>query len=202
MDAFWYTMYMRTFIPNNAKLIPKDAKRVFRGVIFDVYQWQQELFDGSFETFEMLKRPDTVKAIAVMGGKLVVLEQEQPVLGFFYDFPSGRHDNESETELEAMQREMLEETGMRFATWKLINVRQAHSKIDWLVYTFLTTDFIDQTEQNLEAGEKITVVLKTFDDVKELADKPETRYLEKDLLVRLDTFDDLLSLPDIRQQSV
>ncbi len=36
--------------------IPPNAKRVFKGIIFDVYQWQQKMFDGSKETFEMLKR--------------------------------------------------------------------------------------------------------------------------------------------------
>ena len=28
------------------KKIPNNAKRVFKGVIFDVYQWEQEVFDG------------------------------------------------------------------------------------------------------------------------------------------------------------
>lgn len=35
--------------------LPPQAKKVFTGQIFDVYQWEQEMYDGSFETFEMLK---------------------------------------------------------------------------------------------------------------------------------------------------
>ena len=35
--------------------VPKQAKRVFKGVIFDVYQWEQEMFDGTKEIFEKLK---------------------------------------------------------------------------------------------------------------------------------------------------
>lgn len=189
---------MRTFIPKDAKVIPKEAKQVFKGIIFDVYQWEQKLYDGSFTTFEMLKRPDTVKVIPVKDDKLVVQEQEQPMQGFFYDFPGGRHDVEAETELEAVQRETLEETGMRFATWKLLRVEQPQPKIDWLIYTFLATDFIDQKEQELDAGEKIANALKTFDEVKELLSNPNARWLAKDILEDLGTLEELLQLPDLR----
>lgn len=188
---------MRTHIPQNAKLLPRNAECVFKGIIFDTHQWKQELFDGSFATFEMLKRPDTVKVIPVKDGKLLVQEQEQPSLGFFYDFPGGRHDVEAETELEAVQRELLEETGMRFGTWKLLRVEQEHVKIDWFVYTFLATDFIDQTEQKLEAGEKIKNVLKDFVEVKELIKNPDSRYLAKEILENVNSLDELLAMPDL-----
>lgn len=38
---------MRKYIPENAKLIPAEAECKFRGELFDVYQWPQEMFDGS-----------------------------------------------------------------------------------------------------------------------------------------------------------
>src|ERR1700691_3967497 len=119
---------MRSYIPSDARLIPDQANCVFRGKIYDVYQWQQQMFDGSFETFEMLKRPDTVKALAIKDDSLVVLEQEQPGSKLFFDLPGGRHDVASETELEAVKREMLEETGLTFGSWKLIEVTQPFSK--------------------------------------------------------------------------
>ena len=46
--------------PQSKQPIPANAKKVFHGVIFDVYQWEQEMFDGTKEIFEKLKRPDTV----------------------------------------------------------------------------------------------------------------------------------------------
>ena len=58
--------------------VPSQAKRVFKGIIFDVYQWEQELFDGSKQTFEMLKRPDTVEVIAVKDGSILMSRQSQP----------------------------------------------------------------------------------------------------------------------------
>ncbi|MFO0971471.1 MAG: hypothetical protein U0520_03950, partial [Candidatus Saccharimonadales bacterium] len=69
---------MKKVIPIDAKLIPQDAKKVFDGVIFDVFQWQQQMFDGTTETFEMLRRPDTVQVICIDEGKVLVLEEEQP----------------------------------------------------------------------------------------------------------------------------
>ena len=36
--------------------IPKNATKVFSGKTFDVYQWEQEMFDGSKKIFEKLKR--------------------------------------------------------------------------------------------------------------------------------------------------
>ena len=49
-------------LPKGARLIPPEADRVFRGEIYEVYQWPQKMPDGSVETFEMLRRPDTVMA--------------------------------------------------------------------------------------------------------------------------------------------
>ena len=95
---------MREFIPKNARLVPTKAEKVFHGEIYDVYQWPQKLFDGSTATFEMVSRPDTVKVIAVKNDKIVIVKQRQPTLDWYYDFPSGRHDDTQETELEAAKR--------------------------------------------------------------------------------------------------
>lgn len=186
---------MRTITPPNATLLPPQAQRVFSGMIFDVYHWPQVMFDGTTETFEMLKRPDTVKVIAVKDSKIVLLQEQQPHQPAFVDLPGGRHDRDNETELAAAQRELLEETGMTFDTWRLLDVTQPHGKIDWLVYVFLATDFISQTDQKLDAGEKITVELIGFDQLKSLADDPKTRYLPKDILDKVQTLKELLVLP-------
>jgi 8-oxo-dGTP pyrophosphatase MutT (NUDIX family) len=187
---------MRTIIPKNAKLVPEEAERVFKGEIFDVYQWQQKMFDGSFETFEMLKRSDTVKIIAIKDSKIVICEEQQPNTNVFFDVPSGRHDVESESELDGAKREVLEETGMSFSSWKLISVEQPHTKIDWFVYIFLATDFIDQTEQNLDAGEKINVHLKSFEETIRLANDPRNRYIPIELLEKAGSLKGLLELPE------
>ena len=47
------------------KIIPDEAEKVFNGVLFDVYQWQQEMYDGSYATFERLRRADTAAVICI-----------------------------------------------------------------------------------------------------------------------------------------
>lgn len=177
-------------MPENAKLIPEEAERVFKGKIYEVYQWPQKMFDGSFETFEMLRRPDTVKIIPIVTAEearrlrfkaeepqLIVTKQEQPRKDCFYDYPGGRMDEEDADELAAAKRELLEETGLSFQNWKLVKVEQPFNKIDWLVYTFVATGLLGRTEQSLDAGEKIEVVAMGLDEVKRLSEKEEARYM-------------------------
>lgn len=189
---------MRTITPKNAKLVPDHATCAFKGLIFDVYHWEQEMFDGTTQTFEMLKRPDTVKVIAIKDGKIVVLKQDQPDHKNFYDLPGGRHDVASETELEAAQREMLEETGMTFGTWKLINVTQPMTKIEQFVYIYIASDFQSQVQQNLDNGERIAIELRDLAGLKQLADDPSARYLPKHILEQAETLDDLFALPEYK----
>jgi len=80
---------MKKIVPINAVLIPDSAERVFEGKIYDVYQWPQRLYDGSTATFEMLRRPDTVQTIGVVGDKIIVLNDEQPNRGARLSFVGG-----------------------------------------------------------------------------------------------------------------
>lgn len=195
---------MRKYQPANVKTIPPEAERKFKGEIFEVYQWPQEMFDGSVATFEMLRRPDTVKILAILtedeartlvrtqvsesaGAKLIVTKQEQPRKDVFYDYPGGRVDADDADELAAAKRELLEETGLTMRNWKLVKVEQPFAKIDWLVYTFLATGLEGQTEQSLDAGEKIEVEALGIDEVEKLAASDEARYMRfQELSGRID----------------
>lgn len=187
---------MKKILPENAKLIPPNASRVFDGRIFDVYQWPQKMYDGSTQTFEMLKRPDTVEVLAVKGDRIVVLEEEQPDTVAYYATPGGRHDVAGETELEGAKRELLEETGMSFKTWRLLKVFQPVPKIEYFVYQFLATEFESQHEPHVDVGEKIAVQLVSFEELKKLLDSPKNRYLPKDLLDQAESLEQLLDLPE------
>src|SRR6266567_4147904 len=99
--------------PKSRQPIPENAKKVFEGEIFDVFQWEQEMFDGSRKTFEKVERPDTANIIAFTeDGKVIILDQEQPGKDKFVSLPGGRID-EGENPLEAAKRELLEETGFQ-----------------------------------------------------------------------------------------
>ena len=187
---------MRTILPPKAHLIPEHATRAFKGVMYDTYQWEQELFDGSTATFEMLKRPDTLKVLGVRDHQLVVILEEQPhTHKEYYGLPGGCHDVEAETELEGAQRELREETGLAFANWRLVDVFQPQTDIEQFVYTFLATDFESQIAQNLDAGEKIQVQLFDLEGVRQLDADGRARHLPMNLLGQVESIDQLADLP-------
>jgi ADP-ribose pyrophosphatase len=186
---------MRKVLPKKYRLLPNNAQKVFEGMIYDVYQWPQEIFDGSMHTYEMLKRPDTVRTIAINDNKVIVLDQEQPNVGRFYDFPGGRNDEGDEDEFQAAQREMIEETGMMFKNWRLIDVHQPTLMMDYFVYTFLATDFDGTVEQKLDAGEKITVQEVDFDEMKRLMNSDMGRFSGFGFIDKLNSLEELLSMP-------
>lgn len=159
---------MKRLVPEGANLIPAHAKCVFRGVIFDVYQWQQELFDGSFTTFEMLRRNDAIAVIAIDDdGNIVTIDEEQPG-GLLRKggIPVGSSEPTDSTILSAAKREFEEETGLVFKNWRLINVRQPELKIEFFVNLFVACDLVTEKPQDLDPGEKITVRRTTFDHLK------------------------------------
>lgn len=164
--------------PASKQSIPKDAKRVFEGKLFDVYQWEQELFDGKKTTFEKLKRPDTVNIIPItVDGEIIISEQEQPGTNPFIGCLGGRID-EGEEPLQATKRELLEETGMEAQEYILWDSTQLIDKIDWAIYTFLAKGCHKVQEQNIESGEKIKLKFVNFEDFIKLAAQENFRDAE------------------------
>lgn len=194
---------MKKIIPAEAVLIPDHAERVFKGVIFDVYQWPQEMFDGSEATFEMLKRPDTVSSICVVDGKVLVLNEEQPNLGKRRNFPGGRVDPTDKSIVAATQREVLEETGYSFKNWRVIKVWQPHGKFEWFIYLVLAWDGEKHAEPHLDAGEKIIVEQLPFEELKHLV-MTRAGYLSEALEIfeNLNSLDELLALPEFTGREV
>lgn len=143
--------------------LPKQAKKVFDGIIFDVYQWEQTLYDGSKATFEMLKRPGTLLVIPEKDGKICLADQEQPVKGSFISLLGGRQED-GETPLAGAQRELLEESGLVSDDWELLFEDRPYNKVDWTVYTYVARNCREVKKQNPDAGEKISVLELDFDE--------------------------------------
>ncbi len=160
---------MEILRPLSKQPIPPHAKKVFSGVLFDVYQWEQEMFDGTKATFEKLKRPDTVVVFPVLpDGRILLTEQEQPGKGNFVGTTGGRVD-EGESVLEAAKRELLEESGYEAEEFILWDARHVSSKIDWVIYTFIAKGLTKVSEMKLDAGEKIILKPVSFDEFMEIA---------------------------------
>lgn len=143
--------------PVSKQPIPEKAKKVFSGVLFDVYQWDQKQFDGTTKTFEKVKRRDTVGVIAVTADKkILILRQEQPGTTPFLGTCGGIIDV-GEDVFEAAKRELLEETGCVSDTWELYEKTQPISKIDWALFTFIARGVKKIAEPALDSGEKVHV---------------------------------------------
>lgn len=149
--------------PKSRQKLPSNAELVFKGVIFSVYQWQQKMFDGSYQTFEAISRSDTVSVIPVIGDKIMISYQEQPSIGNFIGSLGGRIDG-GEAPLQAAKRELLEETGYQAKDWRLWYAIQPATKIDWANYCFIARDCQKIADQNLDSGEKIITKLVSFEE--------------------------------------
>lgn len=207
---------MRRYIPPRAHLIPAQAQKVFAGKIYDVYQWPQELYDGSVTTFEMLRRADTVKIMAIVTPEeqqelqkccnfyntynedtLIITKQKQPGKDWFYDYPGGRVDDEDDDELAGAKRELLEEAGLEFENWKLVEVHQPFNKIDWLVYSFVATGLKGHTAQKLDAGELIEIETASIPEILRLAKDDDSKYLRFKYFDKFQDVDELKNLPSL-----
>lgn len=156
-------------LPENARLIPENATKVFGGIIFDVYHWEQEQFDGSYRTFEMLKRPDTVVVIALdENNQVITLREEQPLAHVReMGLPGGRVDTEDQDTLMAAQREMHEETGITLKEWKLVEIVQPQSKIEYFIYAYIARGVVARDEPHEDPGERIEVGATSYEVLRE-----------------------------------
>lgn len=151
--------------------IPPQAKKVFSGMLFDVYHWEQEMFDGTKKIFEMLKRIPAVNVIATVNEKIIILDQEQPGRAAYPSLPGGKIDP-GETPETAAHRELSEETGYASKDLTALAYYNENSKVDFDDYVFVAKNCHQVTKQHLDNGEKITIRLVSFEEFIETARHP------------------------------
>lgn len=161
--------------------MPEDAQLVFKGILFDVYHWQQEMFDGTKRTFEKLKRTDASVIIPVTEqGDILITEQRQPGRQQYSALPGGHH-NPGEDPLTAARRELLEETGHTSDTWELYDALQPTSKADWAIYYFVARGCTQVQNIEQDGGERILLHKVTFDEFLQYCRRPD--FAERELKV-------------------
>lgn len=164
--------------------LPPNAKLAFKGEIFEIWQWEQKMYDGSVEVFEKLKRTNTAQVLATVGNQILIQTQEQPdSKRSFSSIPGGRCEKD-EASLAAAKRELLEETGYVSDDWELWREENPAIKMIWTIYTYIARNCHCKQLPNLDAGEKITTRLISFDDFLMLSDDPDF-YERKDLCCEL-----------------
>jgi len=148
---------------------PPNAAHVFHGTVFDIWQWDQERFDGSHATYECLTRQDAAHVIAFLNPHTIILaEQEQPGRPPFLDIPGGRVD-EGETPETTARREFKEETGYDIGKLELFRRIDFRGYQRFSSFLYLATDLKNGSLQHLDAGEKIAVKPTPFDDAVRLS---------------------------------
>lgn len=160
--------------------IPDHAKKVFDGIIHDVYHYEQELYDGSTTTFEMLKRAASAQCIPVVGDKLLIIKDTQPNRGTLYAACGGQVDP-GESPEQAVQRELLEETGYQADSFELFKTYTVSDKLDWNIYTYIARNASLVQIPELQAGEKIEPLLVSFEEFVDIICSNEFRDSELSL---------------------
>lgn len=148
--------------------IPAEAQKVFQGTMFSVWQWEQELYDGSRSTFERVARPDYAYAIGVLPEKKILLvEDEQPDRSAVLT-PAGGGVEAGEDPSAAAAREFEEETGFRIGRLKPWHTYRPSHRLEMAVHAFIGQHITNVGAATPEAGEKITLRTFTFDEFLEL----------------------------------
>lgn len=168
--------------------IPSNAKKVFKGILYDVYHWEQELFDGTIDTFEGLKRKPSVQVIAVIKNKIILLEEEQPNIGKFLAVPGGVFEK-NETPEDAAKRELLEETGCASDNMVFWKKHDFSVDIEWGTHYFIAKNCKKVSKPTPDAGEKINVKQVSFKEFlkKTTSDEFRNKHLSNIIgLIKLD----------------
>lgn len=135
---------------------------MFEGVRYNIYQWEQTLFDGSTAIFEAAKRADSVTVIATAGEMILVLQEEQPGQEPFLALPGGHCEGMATPEKTA-RRKLLEEAGYMIHDIK----NWFTAPYGWVLgdnYYYIARNVTVEGQPVQDPGDKITPKLISFDD--------------------------------------
>jgi len=155
--------------------IPKNAKCVYDGIRFSIYQWEQKQFDGTYKTFEVAKRRETIQTFIVTNDKKIVLsKEEQPYVGKYVNLPGGYIEN-GDDGVGTVKKELLEEFGIKYEKISLWKEVCFGSIVVMKKYYYIAKGCKVVQEPDLESGERIEALKVDFDEFLEMTQKDNFR---------------------------
>jgi 8-oxo-dGTP pyrophosphatase MutT (NUDIX family) len=100
----------------------------------------------------------------------------------------------------AAVRELLEETGMKFGSLKLVELQSiGNNRLEWYVYRYVATDFIEQVAPQPGSGERIEVFELPLSEAQEKA--RDNVYAAPSVILSANSVEDIRALSEIRPLS-
>jgi ADP-ribose pyrophosphatase len=168
------------------EIIPENAEKVFSWIRTDIYQWDQEMYDGSISCFELVRFLDGAFTFAITQDKkiLVTLQSQPSRTHAFLSLPGGAFDSPLEDPLLCAKRELLEETWYEGSDWKEYFVAHGTNNVIAHTHFYIAHNCTKITSIEPDPGEKIhEVLLLDFDAFLLLSEDP--RFVHWSLLPRL-----------------
>lgn len=151
-------------IIGNMKL--KKRNIIYRGKVFDIIVDELEYFESKNHTIrEVVQHPGGAVVLGVLQDKKIILikQYRYPINEFIYELPAGKLDPGEDPKACAI-RELEEETGFKPGRIELLTyVYSSPGFCSEKLYIYLAED-LQQTKQNLEEGEVLSLEFKTIDE--------------------------------------
>ncbi|MEK3881525.1 NUDIX hydrolase [Paenibacillus sp. PL2-23] len=140
-----------------------SSEPIFQGKIISLQVDTVTLADGRSATREIVRHPGAAAVVALLDGKLLVVEQfRKPLEKCQIEIPAGKLDGD-EDPLVAAARELEEETGYKAKELKLLNAFYTSPGFaDEKLYVYWATE-LEPGEQQLDEDEDIQVEAITLE---------------------------------------
>ncbi len=154
-------------------IIPANAELMFSGIRSHIYQWDQEVYDGSMRRFELIRFIDGAFVLPLLpDGRILLTRQEQPGRTEFISLPGWSFDSPLEDPIECALRELREETGYTSEILIEWMVYYGTNNVHTQVHYYIARDCIQIGDIIWDGGERIELFTVSFDEFLELSSEP------------------------------
>jgi len=154
---------------DDRRFTPLGGRTVHHGRIIDLRVERFRYPDGEEVQREIIRHQGAAAAVVHDDTHLFLVRQPRETVGDpdFLEIPAGRLDKEGEAPLQAAQRELAEEVGLRAERWEPIaSFASSVGILDEIVHVFRATGLSDDGgEAQAEHDERIEIVRWSLTDL-------------------------------------